>query len=200
MRPEHALGMGAATLLCFLFGCSDGQEAPDVGRLPDGQPQQSDRTAGLDLLRGADTAPAVERASADGSGTLDSEPQPDSVASVVIGPAGGAVKSPDGLFELVVPSGALVKTILFSVTPTSAPPGNLGPAYDIGPTGTVFEKEVILRAYYAGFPLGSLPPDAITLGTVSGGKWKPISSAVDQAQQRLTAEIDHLSIYGILPR
>jgi hypothetical protein len=116
---------------------------------------------------------------------------------VVIGAKGGTVTSSDGAATLTIPPGALATDVSITINAAiGAPPGFLGQAYDIEPSGTQFKRPVAVAFQYQS-AFGS--PSTLEVGTVNeGGDWValPLSVASTTNVQGSTM---HLSYYGVLP-
>jgi hypothetical protein len=117
------------------------------------------------------------------------------LTSQTIDTTGGSLPSSDGKLLIGVPLGALTTTIDLTVEPaTDAPSGHLGPAYEIGPTGTTFAHPITLSFDYD--PSWG-PANLLRVATVSaGGTWVSINTAADQTH--IEGSTTHLSTYGII--
>ena len=124
------------------------------------------------------------------------------VSTTVIGAAGGTAESPDKKAELTIPAGALPADVTITITAAAkSPPGNVGPAYDIGPDGTKFTKPVTLTIDYDPLKLGGLAEADLRLGTVVKGVWEVLpGSTVDTRKNQVSGQTDHLSLYGVVPK
>lgn len=115
-------------------------------------------------------------------------------SSSPVGGGGATVGHPSGL-QLVIPPGALSEPTAISVTEIPDPKNHafqiIGPALEIGPNGTLFEKPVTLSLP---FDATKLPENHLQLFifTADGkGNFVPLITTV--ADGRLVAEITHLS-------
>src|SRR5262245_19894434 len=76
-----------------------------------------------------------------------------------VGPAGGTVRSADGV-SITIPAGALLDEVPITITRVqAAPPGALGPAYHFEPEGLTFKRPVQVVLPYT--PSKGLPADAM---------------------------------------
>lgn len=118
-----------------------------------------------------------------------------------IGSSGGTVTSSDGKVSVLVPQGALSQQTDITVDQATNPPsGNIGVAYEFGPSGTTFSQPVTISITYdqASLPQGVNEAD-LRLGTVVNGGWEAVSdSTVDVAANKVTGTTTHFSIYGVV--
>lgn len=122
--------------------------------------------------------------------------------------AGGTVSS--GNASLTIPAKSLTADTRITESAVSsglpaAPSGKAvvtGTTYDIGPNGTAFGtgKPATLTIKYDPTKLPSnVPESSLALYTLTNGAWQPVSgSAVDTANNKVTASLAHLSTYGLL--
>ena len=69
--------------------------------------------------------------------------------SVVIGAAGGSVKTPDGRLTVTIPAGALAADTTIAIQPiTNTSPGGAGVAYELLPDGQTFAVPAQLTLAY----------------------------------------------------
>jgi Concanavalin A-like lectin/glucanases superfamily len=117
----------------------------------------------------------------------------------VIGPSGGTFGI-DGV-TITVPPGALDHEISISIQPISPPvDGALGQAYEIEPSGTVFQQPAILTFPYTDDELDGASPEAFAVSTVTGDSWQNVSSPVtDPFAHTISGTIAHLSPYALAP-
>jgi hypothetical protein len=112
---------------------------------------------------------------------------------------GGQASTANGKVRLTIPRGALKQDTAITIRQIDPPAtGAIGPAYDIGPTGTLFQQPVTLAFSFAGLPLGGADPQTLHVATFSGGKWVPVVSAVDSGNSIVTGQITHLSIWSLM--
>jgi hypothetical protein len=81
---------------------------------------------------------------------------------------------------------------------TPPPAGGLGRAYEIGPPGTVFGKQVQLSFRYATLNLGATSPNRLTVATLANGAWQPVPSTVDELTKTVAGETTHFSVWGLV--
>ncbi|MDI7268633.1 MAG: right-handed parallel beta-helix repeat-containing protein, partial [Myxococcota bacterium] len=88
-----------------------------------------------------------------------------------------------------------------------APWGNVGPAFEIGPTGTKFETPVRIEFDLAGIELPpGVRPESLKVATVEGNRWVPLEAESDVPCLRtggmtpavISAQLTHLSPYGLV--
>jgi formylglycine-generating enzyme required for sulfatase activity len=117
-----------------------------------------------------------------------------------IGSQGGMLRSADGKATLEIPMGAVDKDIEFSIgTAVNVPKGIVGVGYDIGPTGIVFNQPAKLTISYDASALGGADEAQLSISVEKGGAWDRISSStVDQASDKVSAQLKHLSVYGVV--
>jgi hypothetical protein len=122
------------------------------------------------------------------------------VTRVVIGAAmGGTAAIPGGHFKVQIPPSALKQDTAITIQQIDPPvAGNLGPVYEVGPTGTLFQRPVTLTFSFAGVQLGGADPMTLHVATFSGGAWVPVTSAVDSGSSLVTGQITHLSPWTLI--
>jgi hypothetical protein len=121
------------------------------------------------------------------------------VASHEIGAEGGQVSAAGGQFKIQIPPMALASKVAITirqVDPTVA--GSVGAVFEVGPTGTLFQRQVTLLFSFEGLDLGGETPDGLHVATLSGGKWVPVTSAVDLGTGLVTGQITHLSPWTLI--
>ncbi len=117
----------------------------------------------------------------------------------IVAAAGGQASTSTGTFRVQVPPGALKVDGAITIQQVDPPaPGALGPVYDVGPTGTLFQRPVTLSFSFAGLSLAGVDPTTLHVATLSGGKWVPVTSAVDRASSVVTGQITHLSPWTLI--
>jgi hypothetical protein len=118
-----------------------------------------------------------------------------------IGAEGGFVTSPDPDHRLTlsVPAGALAVRVHLTIDVAGAwPAGALGPVFEIRPSGTMFAKPVTLVYKYQQTDIAPYAATSIRLGVANGATWTPLPTVVNDAMSTATAEISHLSTYGLI--
>jgi hypothetical protein len=117
----------------------------------------------------------------------------------IVAAAGGQASTATGTFKVQVPPGALKVDGSITIQQVDPPaPGALGPVYDVGPTGTSFQRPVTLSFSFAGLSLAGVDPTTLHVATLSGGNWVPVTSAVDRASSVVTGQITHLSPWTLI--
>jgi hypothetical protein len=118
---------------------------------------------------------------------------------IVTATGGGLASTPNGKFKVQVPPGAVYKDTTITIQQIDSPGGDqIGPVYEVGPTGTMFLKQVTLAFSFSGLPLNGADPTTLHVATYSGGKWVPVTSQVDRASSIVTGQITHLSKWTLI--
>ena len=99
-----------------------------------------------------------------------------------------------------VAANAVARPIELSVREVTAPWGHVGPAWEIGPHGTVFNAPPTIEM---GFDEEDLPPGVsagkLTPAVWEEGRWKPLPDAeVDLERHLVAGKMPHLSIFGVV--
>lgn len=118
-----------------------------------------------------------------------------------IGPDGGTVISSDGKASVIIPAGALLQQTAISVTVVSNPPsGNIGTAYEFGPSGTSFRLPVMISIRYNETTLPSVIDERdLRLGTSVNNEWQAVSgSTVDGITNMVSGSTSSFSVYGVI--
>ena len=115
-----------------------------------------------------------------------------------VGPDGGTVMlGDDG--RLLIPPFALTEGVAFTaeeISPAPAAPEGytvLSPFYRIGPDGTVFAASATIELDYDAGLLGEALEEDVVILTNSGEGWSALDSWVDEDDDYVEADIDHLS-------
>lgn len=127
-------------------------------------------------------------------------PPPTQEDPMKVGSDGGSVSNQDSTVTLAIPSGALSSEVTFTIEETTSHAGDaVGKVYDIGPAGTQFDPQATLSIKYdeTDLPAGARKGD-LKLVTAENGSWKELTTTVDEQKNTVSAEISHLSVYGIL--
>jgi len=154
------------------------------------------KRAALLLLLGT-AALALALGCSSGSGGTDTD-DPQDTAEESIGPAGGTIEL-DGEARLVIPAGALAATVGFSLEENdspAAPPASkqfATDAYSIEPSGTAFTIPATVTLEYDEGDLAGEDENSIIIYTDDGRGWEPLTSTVNESNNEVSAEIDHLS-------
>jgi hypothetical protein len=148
-----------------------------------------DRLTLLPLWTGAAIALAASACTPPDPGGGKDKPKP---THAVIGATGGSVASADGALTVEVPAGALGGDVDVTVTPTDTPSGGAGPAFDIGPSGTVFAAPVTLT-----FDVGDANETTVRAAQFADGAWLVLDAqALDATAHTVSGQTLHLSTYG----
>ncbi|HEY4122756.1 MAG TPA: hypothetical protein VGM56_33060, partial [Byssovorax sp.] len=152
--------------------------------------------ASLGGCGGCSDSPAPASSSAGGGGGLVSG----DLADATIGPEGGSMVAADGSIGLVVPAGALVAPVAMYIRPAVvAPPGHIGPAYDIGPTNVFFAIEATLVVRYDPSALGPATEESLRVAIASVDAWKELDAQIlDTTTHTLSGKTTLLSVIGVV--
>src|SRR5450432_406982 len=121
------------------------------------------------------------------------------VVRQVIGPSGGTASTANGRLKVQVPVGALKANVAITIQQlASSSSGAIGPVYEVGPTGTVFQSPVTLSFKYTAADLGGLGASDLHVATLSGGSWVPVTSEVNLQASVVTGHIMHLSPWTLI--
>ena len=148
------------------------------------------------LLLGTAALTLALGCSSGGGGTDTDDPQ--DTAEESIGPAGGTIEL-DGEARLAIPAGALTDTVDFSIEEDespAAPPANkqfVTDAYSIEPSGTAFTIPVTVTLDYDEGDLAGESESSIVIYTDDGRGWEPLTTTVNESDNEVSAEVDHLS-------
>ncbi len=119
-----------------------------------------------------------------------------SVYTQQVGPAGGQVRSADGLLTLDIPAGALSSNTTIGIQPiiNNAPLG-VGKGYRLTPEGTTFSKPVKISFRYNDEILDGGLPDFLWIATQKeDGTWLgDRRSTVDKNAKTVSTETSHFS-------
>lgn len=123
-----------------------------------------------------------------------------SAGGTVIGSGGGTSHSADGLAVLDVPAGALAADVTVTFAPTAKPLyGSVAAAFDIGPTGTTFQKDATLTLGYdpAQLPAGVTAPQLAVAEDVNGS-WVMLPTSAGAAPNTLSAPVRGLGSFAVV--
>ncbi|HEY3592485.1 MAG TPA: hypothetical protein VGL13_01370, partial [Polyangiaceae bacterium] len=116
-----------------------------------------------------------------------------------IGLEGGEVTAMAGKIKLAIPPGSLSSPVSIQILDVDAwPAGALGPVFQLEPTGLRFAFGATLTYRFTAADIGKVAPSALRLATATGAKWSALDSAVDAQAGTVSAQLAHLSIYGLL--
>jgi hypothetical protein len=116
-------------------------------------------------------------------------------SSATIGPAGGSVRSVDGVLTLKIPAGALSVPVAIGLAqaPNDAPKG-IGPGYDISPDGLAFAKPALLSLRYGPGGLDVPEIDGIALAFPVGATWAGLTGGrIETSARTLTIGLPNTS-------
>lgn len=118
----------------------------------------------------------------------------------VIDTNGGSLVSADNRLSLSIPENALQRSTEIIIKPSAShPPGALGPVYDLLPDGTNFTTPATLLFSYSEDWLEEGTSEAdLSLAYAENGSWIPVPSVVDQANNKIQAQIEHFTPYAII--
>jgi len=120
------------------------------------------------------------------------------VTRQVVTAAGGQVSAANGRFKMQVPPGALKQDTAITIRTDPPAVGAFGPVYEVGPTGTQFQRSVTLSLSFLGVDFGGADPDSLHVATLSGGRWVPVTSTTDRVSLAVTGQITHLSPWTLI--
>jgi hypothetical protein len=120
-------------------------------------------------------------------------------SGTLIGPEGGTVAAMGGKITLTISPGSLRTPVSIVIVAVEAwPDGALGPVFQILPSGLAFDPPATLAYVYTPTDIGAVAPSALKLASAVGSTWIPLASTVDTAASKVSAQIPHLSIYGLV--
>lgn len=117
----------------------------------------------------------------------------------IVGAAGGSVTAPGGAVRIDIPANSLNSPTEINIGPVAGPvpEGNLGPAFELGPTGLAFSTPAKLTVKFDPAVVG---PDwsarILTIAVVSGSEWTDVPTTVDTEDNLLVGTLEHFSIYS----
>jgi hypothetical protein len=120
-------------------------------------------------------------------------------AAAEIGAEGGTLLSPDGLLRIDVPAGAVDAPVTFTVARVAeAPAGAIGPAFELGPPGTVFAAPAQVTLRYDASALGSLAAAKLRAASFDAGVWDALAGgALDTVAETAAGSTAHFSVVGL---
>ena len=144
-----------------------------------------------------DEAPLNIDGGADGPAVLDG-----SVASGLVGPAGGTLTLAGGRVKLEVPPGAVKQSVTISALATNKYPADsslvAGTVYDLLPDGLTFQKKVKLSIAYDKDKVPKGVAEAgLRIHKVAGGAWQTRGGSVDTKTAVAWTQVTSFSIYGV---
>jgi hypothetical protein len=120
-------------------------------------------------------------------------------SGTLVGPEGGVVSASNGKVVLTVPAGALrapVGIIIDSVE--TWPEGALGAVFSIAPSGITFTTPATLTIGYTAADIGAVLPADLRVAFATGSDWNVLASTVDTTARTVSAQLAHLSTYGLI--
>jgi len=115
-----------------------------------------------------------------------------------IGPAGGSLKSDDGMVEISIPAGALSSNTEIKIQPvTNEAPGGVGLSYDFLPNGTIFSKPATITFHYNEDELNNDPVFLCLAYQDSIHAWRadPEHQYLDSTAKTLSLDVSHFTRY-----
>jgi hypothetical protein len=120
-------------------------------------------------------------------------------SGTLIGTEGGSVNAMGGKVTLTIPAGSLRSPVSVLILAVEAwPDGALGPVFQLVPSGLEFEPPATLTYLYTADDIGAVSPATLRLANATGPMWIPLASTVDTAASTVSAQLAHLSIYGLV--
>jgi hypothetical protein len=120
-------------------------------------------------------------------------------SGTLIGAEGGAVTAMGGKVKLTIAPGSLHSSVSILILAVEAwPDGALGPVFQLVPSGLAFDPPATLTYLYTADDIGTVAPSALRLANAVGSAWIPLNSTVDATGGSVSAQLAHLSIYGLV--
>lgn len=121
----------------------------------------------------------------------------------LISPAGGTVRSSNGLVTIVAPANAVTENTSVVVQPASNPPASAGlipgSAFTIAPITAILAQPATLTLKYNAASLGAVNRGILQLYILNSGAWQLIAgSAVDSANGTVSAAISKFGTFAII--
>lgn len=115
--------------------------------------------------------------------------------TIRIGAQGGELISNDGRMKIIIPTGAVTETVLFSVQEVENVLENEAKSYRLLPEEVNFQKPVTITYFYGGLELGAMHPDFLFLAfqDKEGYFYSANKTRGDRLQQTLTVNTTHFS-------
>lgn len=136
------------------------------------------------------------------------QPKPTPVGNVygqattgTIDAMGGAVSTPDGQIQVIIPAGALSGSTVISVQPVeTTTPGGIGLSYRLLPHGIQFAKPVTIKFNYAHFLDSISLPDALAIAFQDEDRvWKiPTGYTLNKNNREISVQSRHFSDWSLL--
>lgn len=123
------------------------------------------------------------------------------VVREVIGSDGGSIEADGGNVVLDIPEGALEEDVELTVAPAETselPEGAIeGTAFDFGPDGQEFAEPVTITVHYDETQVTD--EENLSIHLLRDDIWEKIPSIVNTAENVITAEVTHFSVYAVVP-
>jgi hypothetical protein len=117
----------------------------------------------------------------------------------VITADGGQVSVSSGRFRILVPKDALKRDTAITILQVDAPAaGAVAPVYEVGPTGTAFQRPATLSFNFATLNVSPGDVPNLHVATLWNGQWVPVASNVDRLSNVVTGQISHLSPWTLI--
>ncbi|MFT3675133.1 MAG: hypothetical protein QM781_04470 [Chitinophagaceae bacterium] len=115
--------------------------------------------------------------------------------TIRIGSQGGELISNDGRMKIIIPTGAVTETVLFSVQEVENVLESEAKSYRLLPEEVNFQKPVTITYYYGGLELGTMHPDFLFLAFQDreGYFYSANKTRGDRQQQTLSVATSHFS-------
>ncbi|HVX96620.1 MAG TPA: hypothetical protein VHK47_17015, partial [Polyangia bacterium] len=121
------------------------------------------------------------------------------VTRQVITVEGGQVSVSSGRFRILVPKDALKRDTAITILQVDAPAvGAVAPVYEVGPTGTEFQRPATLSFNFAALDVSPVDVPNLHVATLWNGQWVPVASNVDRLSSVVTGQISHLSPWTLI--
>ena len=129
-----------------------------------------------------------------GGGSSGSGGSPPSAGLASVGPAGGSLETPDGIFQANVHAGAVPDGSTFSVSEAHAPPPDAPPLVQghavespfFTLAGDLTQPVTVSFGYYPAV-LGGISPYCLSI--YADGAWHSLPTSVDSASRRVSAKV-----------
>lgn len=121
-------------------------------------------------------------------------------ADTRIGSEGGVITSPEGTLTIIIPEGALAESdgvFAFAVQRSGDTSGDLGDKFEATPSGVLFREPITLIYSFEDIDLGPEGTTNLTVAFFGNGVAIPLASTVDESAQTVTAQVTHLSTFGL---
>ncbi|WP_258102535.1 hypothetical protein [Marinoscillum sp. MHG1-6] len=128
----------------------------------------------------------------------EDEIKQEEVVEMVVGSAGGSVKSSDGVVSISIPEASLSEDVTITIEKVSSPlSGNIGDTYKFGPEGIEFDTAVTISFNYSEDSVASNESD-LGVFFVNGDSWEYIPTEIDSSGNIVKGYVDHFTTFGVL--